>query len=197
MNDAGGEPVEQITRLLERWSGGDSEALERVTDLLYKQLHGLALSYLRRERNDHTLQPTALIHELYMRLTRMSQSQFESRQHFLGLSARIMRQILTDHARRLSRAKRGGNPVKVTLDDALRASDHYPDDYLILDEALTRLGTKSALHAQVIELRYFTGLTTEEVAEVLAISKTTVNRTQRMAEAWLGAILNGEMPSLP
>jgi RNA polymerase sigma factor (TIGR02999 family) len=142
------------------------------------------------------MQPTALIHELYLRLSKMSEGHFDNRQRFLGLAARIMRQILTDHARRLSRAKRGGKPVKVTLGEALQSSNSYPDEYLMLDEALTKLAAMSQLHAQVIELRYFVGLTTDEVAEALAISRTTVNRTQRMAEAWLNGILNGKHPEV-
>lgn len=187
----------EITQWLERWSAGEAEALEQVSELLYRELRLMAAAFLRRERPEHTLQPTALIHELYLRLLRIPALKFENRQRFLGLAARIMRQILADHARRLSRAKRGSKPQRVALNDTFASPEASPDDYLMLDEALTRLEAASPLHAQVIELRYFTGLTTEEVAEVLSISKSTVNRVQRLAEAWLQGVLEGEIQPAP
>ncbi len=187
----------EITQWLERWSAGEAEALEQVSELLYGELRVMAAAFLRRERPEHTLQPTALIHELYLRLLKIPSLKFENRQRFLGLAARIMRQILADHARRLSRAKRGSKPRRVALHDTFASPEANPDDYLILDEALTRLEAVSPLHAQVIELRYFSGLTTVEVAEVLSLSKSTVNRVQRLAEAWLQGVLSGELEPAP
>lgn len=187
----------EITQWLERWSAGEADALEQVSELLYRELRLMAAAFLRRERPEHTLQPTALIHELYLRLLRIPTLKFENRQRFLALAARIMRQILADHARRLSRAKRGHKPKRVLLTDTFASPAVNPDDFLMVDEALTRLEAASPLHAQVIELRYFSGLTTEEVAEVLSLSKSTVNRVQRLAEAWLQGVLQGEIQSTP
>lgn len=178
--------VDQITLLLERWSGGEEQAFDQVTELLYVELRNLANSYLRRERSDHTLQPTALIHEAYLRLARIDRLTFSNRQHFLSFAARVMRQILVDHARQLNTAKRGSGGVKVEVTEAIAFTANNAVEFLALDEALSKLAALSERQAQIIELRYFAGLGVEEVGEALGISPATVSRGQRMAEAWLG-----------
>lgn len=181
-----GSTLDQVTLLLERWSGGEEQAFEKVTELLYHELRAIAGNYLRRERADHTLQPTALIHEAYLRLVRIDRLTFANRQHFLSLAARMMRQILVDHARQVKTAKRGGGAMKIEVNETLAVSPDRADEFLALDEALSKLAIFSERQAQIIELRYFAGLGVEEVGETLGISPATVSRGQRMAEAWLG-----------
>ena len=178
-------PPSEVTVLLERWSSGDESALHEATRLLYSELRVIAASYFRTERKDHTLQPTALIHETYIRLVRIDRLAFNNRNQFLALVAKIMRQILVDHARELNAFKRGSGAVKVELSNLLPSESQPIDSFLILDEALTRLHAFSERQARVIELRYFAGLTVTEAGEVLGISAPTVSRDQRMAEAWL------------
>jgi RNA polymerase sigma-70 factor, ECF subfamily len=176
----------EITRLLKLWAAGDDSALERATRLLYSELRVIAGSYFRGERENHTLQPTALINEAYTRLLRLDSLSFESRNQFLALVARIMRQILVDHARHVHAAKRGGGAPKVELNDSITAADEgSADRFLVLNDALERLATLNPRHAQVIELRYFAGLGVVETAEIVGASAPTVSRDQRIAEAWL------------
>lgn len=185
--------LKQVTWLLEQWSLGDKDALHQATELVYADLRRIALAYLRRERTEHTLQPTALIHEAYLRLLRIDSVSFAGRKQFLGLAARLMRQVLVDHARQTHAGKRGGGGVKVSLEDtlSLKGEGRRLEDFLILDEALTRLAGYSPRKSQIIELRYFAGLDLAEIAEVLGVSVPTVSREQRMAEAWLGDAING------
>jgi RNA polymerase sigma factor (TIGR02999 family) len=173
-----------LTILLRRWSGGDEAALQEITPLVYQTLRGLADSYLRRERPDHTLQPTALVHEAYLRLVDQNQA-FESRRQFYGVAAHLMRMILVDHARAHGSVKRGRGAVRIPLDE-LDIPGREPEvDVLALDEALERLAALDERKSRAIELRYFAGLGVEETAASLKISVATVRRELRFAENWL------------
>ncbi|MBS1826790.1 MAG: sigma-70 family RNA polymerase sigma factor [Acidobacteria bacterium] len=187
------EKSENITRLLMDWtSKGDEAALEALTPVVYGELRKLALSYLRRERSDHTLQPTALIHEAYLRLVDQNVPQWRSRSHFFGVAAQLMRQILVDHARARSAAKRGGGEAKLSLDQGFQYSEERSEQLVALDDALTDLAKLDARKSKVVELRYFGGLSVEETAEALGISVATVGRELRFAEAWLHKLITGE-----
>jgi RNA polymerase sigma-70 factor (ECF subfamily) len=175
----------QITRMLRQWSEGDLSAAEKLTPLLYDELRRMAAIHLNRERPGHTLQPTALIHEAYLRLIGQGQPEWSSRSHFYRFSAHLMRQILVDHARTKNAVKRGGGFQKVTLTDANAAAPECAVDLLALNQALDRLAAFDERRARVVELRYFGGMTEEETAESLAISVATVRRDVRLAEAWL------------
>lgn len=178
---------QDITEILRDWSGGDAEALERLLPLVYKELHRQAAAYLRRERVDHTLQATALINEAYMKLVDQRSLNFEDRTHFFAISARLMRQILVDHARAKHRAKRGGtDAVKVDLDEAVHVGANEPNvDLIALDDALGRLAKVDDQQARLVELRYFSGLSLDEAAEALKISRATAARDWNVARAWL------------
>lgn len=183
-------PAEQnsheITRMLQEWSGGNRESLDELLPLVYSELHLQAARYLRRERQDHTLQATALINEAYLKLIDQRQVKWESRTHFFAIAAQAMRRILVDHAKTKHREKRGGNDVKISLENIeVISSDENFVDLIALDEALTRLGVKDKQQARIVELRYFSGLSLEETAEVLGISRTTAARDWAMAKAWL------------
>ena len=180
-----GPESQQITQLLQDWREGKKTALDQLTPLVYKELRKLAVSYLRRDRPDHTLQPTALIHEAYIRMVNQDLPDWKSRTHFFGVAANLMRQILVDHARKHHAAKRGAGSKKVTLEDALVFSEEKGSELLLLDEALTQLAVVDPRKARVIELRYFAGLSVNETAEALGISVATTGRDLRMAEAWL------------
>jgi RNA polymerase sigma-70 factor (ECF subfamily) len=174
-----------VTTLLERWAGGDADALDAASSVIYPELRRIANAYLRRERPDHTLQPTALVHEAFLRLTGAGRLHFDSRKQFYALAAQVMRRVLVDHARGVHAQKRGGHAVHVPLDEL---STYHPDQagrFLVLHDALSRLAGFDARKAQVIELRYFGGLTFDEAAEFLGVSPATVHREQRLAEAWL------------
>jgi RNA polymerase sigma factor (TIGR02999 family) len=177
------EPNE-ITKLLEASREGDEEALNKLLPLVYQELRRLAGHYLRRERPDHTLQPTALVHETYLRLIDQNVS-WQNRAHFFGVAAQMMRRILVDHARSRLAAKRGSGGVKISLDDALNLSDERAGDFIALDEALERLAEFDEQKSKIVELRFFGGLSIEETAEVLGIGTATVTRQWRMAKAWL------------
>jgi RNA polymerase sigma factor (TIGR02999 family) len=179
-----------ITELLLAWSGGDREALEKLTPLVYRELRRLAESYLRRERPGHTLQPTALAHEAYIKLIDQQSVSWRNRAHFFGIAAQTMRRILVDHARARLAEKRGGGGAKFSLDEAIDASDHRADQLVALDEALETLTTIDPQKGRVVELKYFGGMTLEETAEVLGVSRATVIREWRMAKAWLYGELN-------
>jgi RNA polymerase sigma factor (TIGR02999 family) len=174
----------EVSRLLLDWRRGDRDAFERLLPLVYDELHALARRQMHGERPDHTLQPTALIHEAYLRLCG-SDVAWEGRVHFLAIAAQTMRRILVDHARGRSRAKRGGGAVPVTLDDALAVGLERPDDLVALDEALQRLSALDERKARAVELHYFGGLTYDETAAALDVSAATVDRELRMAKAWL------------
>jgi RNA polymerase sigma factor (TIGR02999 family) len=174
-----------VTQLLLDWNRGDSEALDKLIPIVYAELHLRAARYLRRERPGHTLQTTALIHEAYLRLVEQRQVRWQNRAHFFAIAAHLMRRILVDHARGRDAAKRGGADIRVTLDDALAASAGRDVNLIALDEALTRLAEIDARQSRVVELRYFSGLSIEETAEVLDVSPATVKLDWSMAKAWL------------
>lgn len=181
-----------VTELLARWANGDRAALDAMMPLVYAELHVIADAYLRRERSGHTLQPTALVHEAWLRLVRQDQPSIAHRKHFLALAAQVMRRILVDHARASQAQKRGGDVIQTAWDDAaVAAAPNDPVDLLALDDALSQLAAVDARQAQVIELKYFGGLTLDELAEVLGLSAATISRDQRAAEAWLGHALSG------
>jgi RNA polymerase sigma-70 factor (ECF subfamily) len=174
-----------VTLLLARWRQGDSQAFDRASDLVYPELRRIADSYLRRERPSHTLQPTALIHEAFLRLAEAGNLQFESRKHFFALAAQLMRRILVDHARSVKAVKRGGEAVKTSLHSVEGYQPEFADQFLVVHEALDQLAELSPRKAQIIELRYFAGLNLEEIADIVGVSTTTTHREQRLAEAWL------------
>jgi len=178
---------QDITGLLRDWSSGDEEALERLLPLVYKELHRQAAAYLRRERIDHTLQATALINEAYMKLIDQKSMDFEDRTHFFAISARLMRQILVDHARTKHREKRGGaDAVKVEIDEAAHVGIEAQNvDLIALDEALTKLSKVDEQQARLVELRYFSGLSIDETADAMKISRATAARDWNVAKAWL------------
>ena len=177
---------QNITRMLKDWSGGNREALDKLLPFVYTELHRQASRYLRRERNDHTLQTTALINEAYMKLIDQSEVEWQNRAHFFAIAAQTMRRILVDYARTRKREKRGGDDVKLQLDDAMNVSAKEKSiDLVALDEALNRLAEFDERQARVVELRYFSGMTEEETAEVLSVSPATVRRDWNMAKAWL------------
>jgi len=168
-----------------RWRGGDSEALDTLMPLVYDELRRLARHYLRRERADHTLQSTALVHEAYVRLVGRDCPPWQSRAHFFGIAARLMRQILVEHARAHYAAKRGGHSFKLTLEDAAAISQPADVDLVALDDALQKLAVQDPRQSRIVELRFFAGLTIEDAAEVLEISRATVAREWTIARAWL------------
>ena len=185
------QPAHPVTRLLRQWSEGDQSVLNELTPLVYQELRRLANSYLRRERPGHTLQPTALIHEAYLRLIDQGQPEWKSRSHFFSFAAHLMRQILVDHARAHHAAKRGGSGQQVPLDEVQALAPERDPEVLALDEALTRMEQFDERKARVLELRFFGGLTLEEAAEALGISTRTVEREMRLARAWLQKALDG------
>jgi len=180
----------QVTLMLRQWSSGDTSAADRLTPVIYCELHKLAESYARAERTGHTIQPTALIHEAYLRLIDQGQPQWDSRTHFFRFAAHLMRQILVDYARTRNAEKRGGGCRHLTLTRVNAASPGRSIDLLALDEALERLAGFDERRARVLELRYFGGLTEIEVAESLHLSVATVRRDLRVAEAWLSKELD-------
>jgi RNA polymerase sigma factor (TIGR02999 family) len=178
-------PPHDVTALLVDWSNGDEGALERLTPLVYDELHRVASRQLRRERADHTLQTTALVHEAYLRLIDQKRVRWRDSAHFAALAAQMMRRILIDHARKSRYAKRGGGAAKVSLDDAPEIGVSSEPDVLAVDEALVELTEVEPELARIVELRYFGGLNGEQIAEVLGVSVPTVTRRWRMARAWL------------
>lgn len=176
----------QITQLLKDWSEGNQAALDELMPLVYKELRRQASQYLRKERQGHTLQTTALIHEAYLRLAGQNEIEWQNRNHFFAIASTAMRRILVDHARTRHREKRGGNAEDIPLDDALIIGVSQKSvDLVALDEALVRLERLDPRQAKVVELRFFSGLTNEETAKVLAVSNATVRNDWAMAKAWL------------
>jgi len=173
----------EVTLLLAEWAKGNPDALNDLMPLVYRELRHLAASYLRKERQGHTLQPTALVHEAYVRLVDQTNPTWQSRSHFYGVAARLMRQILVDHARRKQAGKRGG--LKVSLDEAVSFQPERSRDLVALDSGLKALEKIDPRKCQAVELRYFGGLSMEEIAQALGVSAVTVRRDLRMAEAWL------------
>ena len=180
-----------VTQILQAWSDGDRRAVEELIPIVYEELHRRAASYLRRERPDHTLQTTALIHEAYVRLVDQKEVRWQNRAHFFGVAAQMMRRILVDHARERRSAKRPGSAVRVALDDQMGAAEQRDCDVLQLDEALTVLAALDPRQGQIVEFRYFAGMSESEVADVLSVSRSTVTREWQMARAWLYRRLTG------
>jgi len=176
---------EPITILLHKFAAGEKSAIDRLVPLLYPELKRLARICMRDENQAHTLQPTALVHQAYIRLVKQDQPDFHSRAHFMGVAAHIMRQILIDHARVRDAEKRGGGAAKLSLDAVDIASADRPLSILALDDALRELARTDPLKGRLIEMRFFGGLTAEESAEVLNIPVTEVRRHLRVAQAWL------------
>jgi len=181
------EPVAgDVTRMLLDWSNGDRDALNGLMPLVYAELRRQAARYLQRERPGHALQPTALIHEAYLRLVDQRAARWQNRAHFYAVAAQLMRRILVDHARAAQRVKRGGSDIAISLDDAPEVASAGPNvDLLALDEALGRLDALDSRQSRIVELRYFSGLSIEETAEVLGVSPTTVKNDWSLAKAWL------------
>ena len=172
-----------VTRLLAEWGKGNQQALEDLTPLVYQELRQLAASCLRRERQDHTLQPTAVVHEAYMRLVDQKNPSWQSRSHFFGVAARLMRQILVDHARKKQAGKRAGR--RVSFAETVSFQPERGRDLVALDSGLNALEKLDPRKCKAIELRYFAGLSMDEIAQTLEVSPVTVRRELRMAEAWL------------
>jgi RNA polymerase sigma-70 factor, ECF subfamily len=176
----------EITEMLKACSGGNREAMDKLVPLVYRELHRQAHLYLNRERSNHTLQTTALVHEAYLRLIEQRFVDWQNRAHFFGMAANMMRRILVNYANHAHRLKRGGSDENLPLEEALCvASEDRDVDLLALDRALNELATLDERQAQIVELRYFSGLSIEETAEVLKISPATVKRDWNMAKAWL------------
>ena len=173
------------TELLRAWSQGDESARERLIPLLYGELYSLARRYMRQERADHTLQATALVNEAYLRLIDVNRVEWRNRTHFLALAAQMMRRILVEFARNRHRQKRGGGAVRVSIDDVGELPEPKERDLVALSDALSGLATFDARMSQVVELRFFGGLSVEETADVLNVSPETVNRDWKTAKAWL------------
>ncbi len=186
------ETQEGVTRLLQDWGNGDQQALERLTPLVYGELKRLAARYLRRERPDHTLQSTALVHEAYLRLIDQRSVHWQNRAHFFGVAAQLIRRILVDYARNRNAAKRGAGACKLSLDDVVEAPRMERNlDLVALDDALEALARIDPQQSRIVELRFFAGLSIEETAEVLRISPATVKRDWTAAKAWLYRDLTG------
>jgi RNA polymerase sigma factor (TIGR02999 family) len=182
----------EVTQLLKAWGQGDDGALGRLIPLVQNELHRLARRYMSRERPDHTLQTTALVNEVYLRLVDMPQMSWQDRAHFFAISARMMRRILTDFARSRNYKKRGGTALHVSFDEALAVSQEQDAEIVAIDDALSQLAALDSRKSQVVELRFFGGLSEVEIAEVLKVSPETVRRDWRFAKSWLHRVLSGE-----
>ena len=174
-----------VTLLLKRLSEGDQDALTQLIPLIYDELHRLAAFHLQRERVDHTVQTTALVHETYLRLVGQKEAHWKNRGHFFAVAAQVMRRVLVDYARRHQALKRGGSLPRISLDEAVAVSNEQMHQMLVIDELLTRLAAVDPQECRIVELRFFGGLTVEETAEVMGISPATVKREWSVAKAWL------------
>ena len=188
--------VEDVSTLLRAWSGGDQKALDRLTPIVYEELHRLARRYMRRERPGHSLQTTALVNEAYTRLVDYKRMQWQNRAHFFAVSAQLMRRILVEHARRHN-LKRGGGVQHVSLDEAVFVGSDEDVDLVALDDAMNALARLDPRKVQVVEMRFFGGLSVEEIAEVLKVSTVTVKRDWRAARTWLYRELTGASTDAP
>lgn len=192
MRESKTHPDQSITELLVKWNSGDKAALDELIPLVYDELRKLAASYLRRKAGDHTLQATALVHEAYVRLAgQKGASSMQHRAQFFGLAAKVMRDILVDHARRRLATKRGGQQLRISLSQAERFGRQPEVNLLALDDALKQLATTNPQHSRVIELRFFGGLTIEETAGVMSLSHATTERYWSFGRAWLRRELAG------
>ena len=185
MNGQVHHPPNEITEQLIAWSKGDEAALEKLIPAVYQELRRMADNYLRGEDSGHSLQPTALVHEAYLRLIDQTKVEWHNRAHFFGVAAQMMRRILIDHAKAKHRLKRGGTAVRVELDDNLNFTQERAAELIALDEALQALAAMDERKSRIVELRYFGGLSVEETAQVLGISDKTVMRDWNLAKAWL------------
>jgi len=185
---------QEVTVLLDDWRGGDEGALAKLIPLVQPELHRLAHHYMSRERAGHTLQTTALLDEAYLLLVDRTKRNWQNRTHFVAVAAQLMRRIMVDHARERRSLKRGGGALKVTLDEAAAVTETRSEELLALDDALERLAAQDPRKSQIVELRYFGGLTVEETAEFLKLSQRTVEREWNMAKAWLYRALSGGEP---
>ncbi len=176
---------ERVTQLLINWNKGDRSALDEMLPLVYDELRRIAVRYMNREKSEHTLQPTALVHEAYMRLVDQKQVDWKNRAQFFGVAAEMMRRILVNHAIQKQTDKRGGDALRVTLSDANELSNESDTNLIALDEALTRLKEFDLRKSRIVELKFFGGLTTAEIAEVLQVSVATIEREWSLARAWL------------
>jgi RNA polymerase sigma-70 factor, ECF subfamily len=183
---------QQITEMLNGLRAGDEAARAQIIALVYPELRKIASQYMRKERREHTLQPTALVHEAYLRLAGQREQPWKSRTHFFAVASQVMRQVLVDHARKHHTAKRGGGAIRVDFDSTLALDDGNATAILDVDKALDRLAQWDARQAEVVVLRFFGGLTEEEIAQTLNVSERTVKRDWRMARAWLKGILAGQ-----
>jgi RNA polymerase sigma-70 factor (ECF subfamily) len=184
--------MESVTQLLAAYRDGDKGAFDRLVPLVYDELRRIAARYLGRERGGHTLQPTALVNEAYLRLVQYENLEYKNRAHFVGIAARLMRQVLVDHARTHGASKRGGEQQRVTLDEGVAVQGQRDLDLLALDDALRKLSEKDAHLVRLVELRYFGGLSIEETAEALGSSPATVKREWATAKVWLRRLMTGE-----
>ena len=185
-------PQQQVTQLLCEWRDGNSAALEKLIPLVQPELQRLARHYMSQERPGHTLQTTALLDDAYLRLADKTHPQWQNRAHFFAVAAQIMRCIMVDHARERHALKRGGDAIRVTLDEGAAVTQTRAAELLALDEALEKLAEFDQRKAKVVEMRYFGGLTMEEIADVLKVHVNTVTRDWTAARAWLFAALSGE-----
>ena len=186
--------TQKVTELLLAWRDGDESALEKVAPLVYDELHQLAARYMRRESPGHTLQTSALVNEAFIRLIDQQEVQWQNRAHFFGIAVQLMRRILLDHARSRARAKRGGGVLRVSFDEGAIVSGQRAAELIALDDALNALAAFDSRKSRIVELRFFGGLSNEEVAEVMGMSLRTVEREWRKAKAWLHhAISKGEI----
>jgi len=183
-----------VTQLLLDWGNGNRQALEKLTPLVYDELRRLASRYLRRERQDHTLQSTALVHEAWLRMVDQRQIHWQNRAQFFGLAAEMIRRILIDHARNRQAAKRGDGAIKLSLDEAMATPDSRDFDLVALDDALAGLARLDPQQSRLVELRFFAGLSVEESAAVLGVSTATVKREWAAAKAWLYRALTARAP---
>ena len=180
-----GELQHEVTQILRDWSGGDARAPERLMPFVYDELRRLARSFLARERDGHTLQPTALVNEAYLRLVDQTRVEWQNRAHFYGIASRMMRRVLIDHARAHVTDKRGGGAVRLSLEDVQLPAEQRAAGLVALDEALGRLAAMDERKCRVVEMRFFGGLSDEEIAEVLGVTTRTVLRDWKKARLWL------------
>jgi len=174
-----------ITAMLREWKDGRPEAVDELLPLIYDELHRRAAAYMRRERQNHTLQPTALVHETWLKLLEQHGGRWNDREHFFAIASKVMRRILVDHAKTRHRQKRGGSNENLPLEESLVAIDIDNTDLIALDEALSRLAELDKQQVQLVELRYFAGLTLDEAADAMGVSRATAAREWQMAKAWL------------
>ena len=186
----GSKPVEEVTALLQAWSDGDPAAFDKLAPVVYNELRRLARHYMARERRDHTLQPTALVNEAYLRLADLQRLHWKNRIHFFAISSQVMRRVLVDSARSRERHKRGGDPQRLSLDECANLGQQHDAALIALDDALNALAASDARKCRVVEMKFFGGLSTEEIAESLHVSPDTVLRDWKLAKLWLLRELN-------